>query len=278
LYQGQVPVYSLSGVKRDIEVLFDDKKHLQKMVFLDRVSTAHFLSQTISYFNLQCFMVSHVTLSASFRDVKDKKVQSLRTKGIIPAVMYGHGFDPIALQVDKQQFIKVYTEAGTSSIVRLNINGEIFDTLIHEVDYDPVTDMPIHIDFLRIKKGKKITTQIPLEFVGECSVVKEKGGVLLKELDAIEIRCLPQDLINHIDVDVSVIKDFNEPLHVRDLNIPSTIEILTDLDMVVVTVTPPKQEEEAPAAEASLIPEELKKEQEAAAAAAKDEEKKEKKE
>jgi large subunit ribosomal protein L25 len=223
-------------------------------------------------------MVSQVTLSASKRDVRGKNVKALRATGVIPAVMYGHGFDSIALQLDEKQFIKVYNEAGTSSIVRLTIDGEIFDTLIHEVDYDPVTDIPAHVDFLRIKKGEKITTEVPLEFVGECSVVKEMGGMLLTELDAIEIRCLPHDLISHIDVDVSVIKDFNEPLHVRDLKVPSTIEILTDLDIVVVTVAPPKKEEETPVAEATLIPEEMKKEQEAAAAAAKDEEKKEKKE
>lgn len=223
-------------------------------------------------------MVSQVTLTASKRDIMGKNVKDLRHQGILPGVMYGHGFDTVSLQLNEKQFVKVFALAGTSSIVRLTIDDETFDTLIHEVDFNPITDVPAHVDFLRIKKGEKITTEIPLEFIGECSVVKEMGGMLLPSIDAIEIRCLPSDLIAHIDVDVSVIKDFNEPLHVRDLILPAQFEVLTDLDIVVVTVAPPKKEEEAPVVEEQVIPEELKKEQEAAAAAAKENEKKEKKE
>lgn len=225
-------------------------------------------------------MTENIKLDVSYRDITGKKIKTLRRTGAIPGIIYGHGFENIPVSVPEKQFMKVYREVGTSSIITIVVGNEKYDVLIYEVEQDPVSDAFRHVDFLRIRQDEKITTNIPVNVIGECSIVKELSGVLLTELDEIEIRCLPHDLPSHVEVDVSVITEFNEPLHVKDIKIPATIEVLTDKESVVVTVAPPKKEEEAPVVETQLIPEELKKEQEAAAAAqAEDKEgKKEKKE
>lgn len=197
--------------------------------------------------------MASISLKAAKRDVLGKKVKRLRSEGLVPGVVYGNGFDTENIQISYGEFSRVYNQAGSSAIVTMEVGSNHYDVLIHEVDYDPVKSSFSHVDFLRIKKGEKINTKIPLEFIGESSMVKDLGGSLLTELDEVEVRCLPADLVDKIEVDVSVIAAFNEPIRIKDLKIPAKMEVLSDPEGVVANVVPPRAEVEETGAPTQLV-------------------------
>jgi large subunit ribosomal protein L25 len=140
----------------------------------------------------------------------------------------------------------------------------------------------MHADFYQVRMTEKLETEIPLRFVGESPAVKDLEGNLITEKDALEIRCLPADLVPEFEVDLSLLKTFDDVIKVADVRVPKTIEVLHDADEVIALVTAPRSDEELEAelaptgaeAEAAAIAEmEAKAEEEKAAEASADEEK-----
>ncbi len=183
-------------------------------------------------------------LAVSSRTITGKKVKSLRQEGKIPAVVYGHNIKPISISVDYLTFAKVYRTVGGSSLIdlRLDANKPV-KALIQEVSTDPVTGKYIHIDFHQVRMDEKITTEIPIMFIGEAKAVKELGGVLVKNLNNLRIECLPQDLQHEIVVDISPLATFDSAIQVKDLNLPKTWHILNNADELVIGVEQPRAEE-----------------------------------
>jgi len=146
-------------------------------------------------------------LSANERTAKGAEV---RTKTIIPAVVYGMGEKTTSVTLNYDEFTKLYHEAGEASLVDLFLNdkdgGKV---LIHDIQYDPVSDRVIHVDLRRIDMNKVMTATVELRFVGESPVIKEHGGTLMHNIGSVEVKCLPKDLVSHIDVDLSVLKNFD---------------------------------------------------------------------
>ncbi|KKQ40524.1 MAG: 50S ribosomal protein L25 [Candidatus Moranbacteria bacterium GW2011_GWF2_37_7] len=142
-------------------------------------------------------------ISAKIRDKFGKQTKALKKNGVIPAVLYGHGSEATALSLDLKEFAKIYKQAGESTIINLNIErdgkAELKPVLIHEVDFDPVSDQLRHADFYVVKMDEKITAKIPLVFIGESNAVKVLNGILIKNLHEIEIEALPKDLPHQID-------------------------------------------------------------------------------
>lgn len=197
-------------------------------------------------------------LKAKPRDVLGRKVNKLREQSLIPAVLYGQDIKNQSLSVNKNEFLKVYNQVGSSSLIDLQVAETApVKILIHDYQTDPRTNEIIHVDFYQIKEGKKITTEIELEFLGEAPAVKELGGILVKSFDEIEIECLPADLekIETIQVDLSVLKTFADAIYVKDLKVPEGIKITENPEELVVLVTPPteEKEEEKPAAEGEVM-------------------------
>lgn len=164
----------------------------------------------------------------------------------IPGVLYGPEAESQKVWVSFQEFSRVYNEAGGSTLIDLELEGEKVprSVLIHDIQYFPISDKYRHIDFYQVKMGQKIETEIELEFIGEAPAVKEKGGILVKTLDSVEIRCLPKDLISRIDVDVAMLKELDDVIHVKDLSIPEAIEVKVDLGTVVASIEEPRSQEE----------------------------------
>lgn len=190
-------------------------------------------------------------LKAEKRDQTGKKLYALREKGLIPAVLYGHGTDNINLAIDLVKFEKIFDQAGENTMIDLSIDGaEPIKTMVADVQYDPVKHRFIHADLKKIKMDEKVTATVPVEFFGESAAVKNEGGVLVHNVSEVEIRCLPNDLIHEIKVDISCLKTFNDVIAIKDLNLSDKIEIIGhESEDVVATVTPPRVEEEpAPAA------------------------------
>jgi len=186
-----------------------------------------------------------VKLSASLRKVFGKKTKSHRKEGQIPSVVYGKGIDTIPLWVNELELKRTLKQAGESTIIDLSIGGKNNrNVLIHEIQRDPVSDNFMHLDFYQIRMDEKITTGVELEFIGEAPAVKEAGGILIKSLDEIEVRCFPADLPSKIVVDISSLKQIDDRIAIKDLKLSEKIEIDLDPEIVVVVVSPPRSQEE----------------------------------
>lgn len=191
-----------------------------------------------------------ITLAAQPRTQLGKLAKQLRASGLIPAVLYGKNTKPVNIQVILKKFENVYDQAGSSSLVDLAIGNEKpIKVLIQDLQTNPVTDLPIHIDFYAIKMDEKITTEIPLTFINEAPAVKELEGNLIRNYDEIEVECLPADLVSEIEVDISPLKTFEDQIKIKDLRVSEKIKVLEDPEEVVALVNPPRSEEELEAME-----------------------------
>ena len=198
-----------------------------------------------------------ISLKAATRLVTGKKVKKIRENGLTPGVLYGHDTKPQSLELKTIEFVKAYEEAGTSTLIDLKIDeSNSVKVLAHEPQVNPVTSKPLHVDFYKVRMDEKIKTEIPLEFIGESDAVKNDDGTLITNRDNIEIECLPNDLIPNYEIDLSVLKTFDDQITVGDIKVPSTVEILTDADEVIAFVEPPRSDEELAELEESAEEEE----------------------
>jgi large subunit ribosomal protein L25 len=177
---------------------------------------------------------------------------TLRLKGVMPAVVYGRSQESTPLAVDAKTFGKLYKAAGESSVITLKGLDNDMDVLIHDVSLDAVSGMPIHADFYAIKKGQKVTVSIPLEFEGVSAAVKDLGGILTKVMHELEITCEPKDLPQHITVDISSLATLDDQIKVSDLKLPATAELSVDAEEVVAMISVAKEETDEPAAPVDL--------------------------
>lgn len=192
---------------------------------------------------------AELSLKASAREEVKKKVDQLRKQGKVPAVLYGHKVKPTNLAVDYSTFEKVYKKAGDSTLVDLIVDESApVKVLIQDYQYDPVSHKFIHIDFHQVDMNEKITTEIPLKFMGVAPAVKELSGVLVTMHDTVEVRCLPGALVHEIEVDLSGMKTFDDMIHFSDITIPAGMEVLNKMDDVIAQVQAAREEEDLSAA------------------------------
>lgn len=186
-----------------------------------------------------------LTLNSKKRDLVGRKVKNLRSKGIVPGVLYGKKFENVNFEVNENEFEKVLEKAGTSTLVNLLIDDrDLGKILIHEPQRDPVSGKILSVDLYKVDMLQEIKTEIPLNFIGSSLAVDELEGNLITNKDAIEIECLPDNLVSEIDVDISALKTFEDIIKVSDLKIPSNIKVLAESDEIIAQVTPPRSEEE----------------------------------
>lgn len=176
---------------------------------------------------------------------------ALRRAGSIPAVVYGAHHTSTPITIPAIAFGKVLREAGEATIVSLTGLGAELPTLIHEVDRDPLTDLPRHVDFYAVTKGEKVEVTIPLVFIGESPAVEE-GANLVKVLHEIEVRADPMNLPHTIEADLSVLKAINDRIHVRDLVLPTGVELMSEPEDVIALVQEIVEEKEEVIAPADM--------------------------
>lgn len=196
-----------------------------------------------------------ISLIAYTRSTLGKKVRELFGQGIIPAQLYGHRVENMSIQVPVKEFTKVLKTAGQSSVITLVVDGAEFPVLIHDVQHDAINQRVAHIDFYKVNMSEKITAQVPLSFVGEAPAVREQGGVLVKAVEELEVEVLPADLPHEITVDISVLKEIHQSIHVNDLVVPKGVKIIADSNTTVATVIEPAKEEEPTSQPEAITPE-----------------------
>ena len=172
------------------------------------------------------------------------KVDKLRQNGLIPGVLYSRGEDTKHIQVDRRDFDRVYRSAGMSTLVDLELDGKIEPVLIKEVQTHPFKDIYLHVDFQKLDMTEKVRLTIPITLYGRENI-EDKDLILVQQLDEIEIECLPADIPQSIDVDVSGM-DINTPVFVSDLEILKNkdISVFREADDVVASLIEPVTEEE----------------------------------
>ncbi|MBI2459716.1 MAG: 50S ribosomal protein L25 [Parcubacteria group bacterium] len=191
--------------------------------------------------------MTKVQLNAQVRSLSDGPAKSLRVAGFIPAVIYGFGKTNQNIKIKKHDFEKVFAIAGEFNLVDLSINqAPPAKVIIKDVQRHGLTDGVIHVDFYQVDMSKKITAQIPLNFIGEAKAVKELGGTLVRNMAAVEVECLPGDLVSHIDVDISVLANFDQFIRLHDLALPGGLALVQQTNEAVVGVVETKAEAEAP--------------------------------
>jgi large subunit ribosomal protein L25 len=178
----------------------------------------------------------------------------LRAEGFVPGIVYGNNFDNMPISFDKVTFKRLFKEAGTSNLIDLTIgDSKAIKTLVHEVQIHPVNDNILHVDFFKVNMKEKIHAEVPLEFVGDSVAVIEKEGSLITSKDTIEIECLPSDLIPELQIDISVLDDFEKNIKISDLKVPAGVEILDDPDEIVAFIQEPRSEEELAELEEEVV-------------------------
>lgn len=185
--------------------------------------------------------MQQITLNAKVRDKIGKGASGrLRQQGRIPAVVYGRKESPLILEVVEGELEKVAgMTSGQNAVINLNLDkkeGEIL-ALVKDVQYHPVTDRLLHVDFYRISLYDKITVSVPVVVVGESVGVKE-GGILEHILWEVEVECLPTWVPEKIEVDITSLK-IGDTVHIRDLKTEEKIEILTEGEETVLSLVPP---------------------------------------
>jgi large subunit ribosomal protein L25 len=194
-------------------------------------------------------MAQQAKLTVQMRtQVGRNAIKRVRKEGLIPGVSYGVGQEPINLEVNRRQLSTVLAHSSSENIL---LELEIVDgdnkrnslAMIQEVQHHPIQRQILHVDFHAVSATEKITAEVPIETVGEPIGVKTNGGLLEHNLRDLEVECLPGDLPDRIEVDVSGL-DINQSIHVKDLKLPPGVEAVTDGDLTVVAVSAARVEEE----------------------------------
>ena len=173
------------------------------------------------------------------------RLTALRKSGKIPAVFYGTGKKATSISISTIEFKKIWREAGESSAVKISMgNNNDIDSLIYEVQVDPVIDEPIHVDFLAIDMKKKIQVNVPLIFEGISEAVKSGIGNLVKVLHEIEIEALPADLPHNLAVDISSLQTLENQIFVADIKLPKGVVAITNGADVVASIVAQVEEKE----------------------------------
>jgi len=192
-----------------------------------------------------------VVLQATKRDVVGKQVKALRREGKLPAVIYGRHTDPINVNLDAHTAAVALAKLTASSLVTIDVEGTEHLALVREKQRDYIKNKLLHVDFLAVSLTEKLRTKVAVHFIGVSLAVKDFNAVLVHNLEELEVECLPADLPERIDVDISAMLKPGEGIRVHDVLVSDKVRLLADPDTMVVVATFAKVEEETAAAGAT---------------------------
>ena len=184
------------------------------------------------------------TLKAEARKTTGRKVKNLRKEGILPGNVYGKKVKSESVQVNLKDFEKVYKEVGETGLVTLEVGKDKKPVLIHNLQMQPVTDEPIHVDFLQVDLKEKVTAEVTVELTGESPAEKQGLGTVVQMINEVEVEALPADLPEKFMIDKGTLTEVDQAVHVKDLKVDrAKVEVKTDAESIVVKVEPPQKEE-----------------------------------
>ncbi len=190
-----------------------------------------------------------IQIEAGLRDTGKRAARDTRAKGNVPCIIYGHGQDSVAVEIDAKA-LKPLIYTHETHRISISAGGKSWDCILKTLDLDPVTEHPLHVDFQALRAGEKVTLTIPMNFIGVPVGQTAQGGSTQYILNEVTITCLPKDIPSTVDVDISAL-NIGESVHIRDLQLPG-IEFNEGQDVTVVTVSAPRVEAAATEEESLL--------------------------
>ena len=188
-------------------------------------------------------MADKTVLEVAPRTVMGKSAKRLRREGLVPANIYGHKKDSTPIQVEELAFDHVRRQHGLRNIISLKLPGSAAENvLVRHIQRDPVTGKIIHVDFARVNVREHLEFKVALNFVGEAPGVKIEGGVLLHLMEAIVVDAAANDIVESLDVDISVLTEIDATLHAGDVKLPARFTLITDANEPIVKVSAPRVE------------------------------------
>lgn len=197
-------------------------------------------------------------LEAEKREIIGKKVKALRREGLLPAVIYGSGFEPQPITLDTKVVVQTMKVIGANTLVTIKIGKKEHLALVRDIQRDVIKRDLLHIDFQAVSLEESITSTVPIVIEGEAPAVKTYDAVLSTVMDELQIEAKAKDLPDSIIVDVSSLVEIGDHILVKDLIIPGDVTVLDDPDeMVLVASAPTLMEEEPEIEEGAELFEEL---------------------
>ena len=196
-------------------------------------------------------------LKASTRELIGKRSRRLHGQGKLAAVVYGHNTKATPLVLDRLEFQKVFGKSGRTHLVDLLVDGERTEkVLVREIQTHPRRLGPIHVDFYQVSLEEKITVEVPVHLVGESAAVKRGDADVLQPIHAVRVECLPTDIPEAFEVDLTPLEEIESELRIADLKVPKGVTVLVDPEELVVKIVHKRElkvEEEVPTAEAAVV-------------------------
>jgi large subunit ribosomal protein L25 len=176
-------------------------------------------------------MGNKIELKLDERTVHGKKVASLRKQSIVPAVVYGPGMEPVSVQVDHNTMEKVYRQAGSHSPVHITAAGKKRIAMLKDVEFDPVKHLIRHVSFHAVNASEPVVAEVPIQLTGEGESEAERAGlVILQAVEKIEVKALPMDLPEALELSTVGLKEAGDKLTIGDITIPADVELVDNID------------------------------------------------
>jgi len=195
-----------------------------------------------------------IVLEAQVRTQTGKKVKFLRKEGFIPAIIYGREIETLPISLKKRETTLLFNKISGSTILTIHVDGKEHATLVREVQRDYIKNELLHVDFQAVSLKEKLRTHVSLTLVGKAPVLENFEALIVSGIDQIEVECLPQDLVDTIEVDISSLAEIGAAIYVKDLPKLANVEILTDLEELVAVASAVKEEVE-PVSEEAVVEE-----------------------
>ena len=188
--------------------------------------------------------MEEIVLQAKRREKIGKKVKALRREGGLPGIIYGGSINPIPITLDAHDASLILSGVTSSHMIAVDVDGERLNVLVRERQREPILGSLLHIDFLAVSLTEKLRANVMVELVGDAPAVKESGFILVSGIEGLEVESLPQNLPERVLVDITKLREIGDAIYVRDISLPSEVEVLTDPEEMVALVTAPAAEEE----------------------------------
>jgi large subunit ribosomal protein L25 len=197
--------------------------------------------------------VEEIVLEAERRAVIGKQVKALRRAGKLPAIIYGRKLEPMPIMLDQKEASRVIERASGSALIVVQLDGEKHYTLVREKQRNPILGTLRHIDFQAVSLTEKVRANVPLHFTGEAPAVENYFGVVVTNIEQVEVECLPRDLPERFEIDLSSLEEIGDVIHVGELVTQKGVVVLDDPETIVVLVTAPISEAELEEEEAEAV-------------------------
>jgi large subunit ribosomal protein L25 len=188
--------------------------------------------------------MEQIVVQAERRQVIGKQVKVLRRAGKLPAVMYGKQVDTIPIVLDQREASKILHGLSPSALIQIQLDGDEFFALVREKQRDVILGTLTHVDFQAVSLREKVRSQVSIRLVGEAPATEELGGLLVTNVEQLDMEALPRELPDHIDVDVTRLENIGDAIYVRDLSLPEGVTLFAEPDDVIVVVMLPAEEPE----------------------------------